>query len=40
MSNLNQLDIQSLLSGYEKKQFTVSEVAESCLKTIGEKMPS
>jgi aspartyl-tRNA(Asn)/glutamyl-tRNA(Gln) amidotransferase subunit A len=37
MSNLNQLDIQSLLAGYEKKQFTVSEVAESCLKTIGEK---
>ncbi len=37
MSNLNQLDIQSLLAGYEKKQFTVSEVAESCLKIIGEK---
>ncbi|NBX75192.1 MAG: Asp-tRNA(Asn)/Glu-tRNA(Gln) amidotransferase GatCAB subunit A, partial [Proteobacteria bacterium] len=39
MSHLNELDIQALLSGYEKKQFTVSEVAESCLKAVAEKNP-
>ncbi|NBT57807.1 hypothetical protein EBT16_03385 [bacterium] len=39
MSALNELDIQSLLSGYEQKQFSVQEVAESCLKAISEKNP-
>lgn len=39
MSALNELNIQSLLTGYEKKQFSVEDVAQSCLKIISEKNP-
>lgn len=39
MMELNQLDIKSLVEGYEKKQFKVSEVVQASLKAIEEKNP-
>ena len=39
MSDLSGLDIKSLLSGYQKKEFRVTDVIASCLKTIESKNP-
>lgn len=39
MSDLSRLDIASLLSGYQKKEFRVTEVVTSALKTIEAKNP-
>ena len=39
MSNLNELNVKELLSGYQQKSFSVKEVAESCLNAISSKNP-
>lgn len=39
MSNLNELNVKELLSGYQQKSFSVKEVVESCLNAISSKNP-
>lgn len=39
MSSLHALDIQGLLAGYQRNDFSVKEVAESCLEAVSQKNP-